>query len=109
MSASQIAPYQTLAGMIERELELVGDGRFDELERLQAAREALVATLPATPPACARAALERCALMQQRVTIEALRRREAVLLALAKVERARRAARGYAPARTRTPRVSASA
>jgi hypothetical protein len=40
--------------------------------------------------------------MQQRLKIEVLRGREAVLAALADVERAKRAARGYAPPRFRS-------
>lgn len=95
--------------MIERELEVVGAGRLDELPEITTARQELIASLPATPPAAAGPALERAALMQKRLEIELLRRREAVLIELAKVERARRAARGYAPPRPRAPRVSASA
>jgi hypothetical protein len=109
MTAANAAPYETLARMIERELELVGAGRLDELAELSTARDELIAALPATPPAAAGPALERAALMNKRLEIELLRRREAVLLELAKVERAQRAARGYAPPRPSAPQISARA
>jgi hypothetical protein len=108
MSAPASTPYDALVEMIERELELAGQGRFDDLAELAASREAFRASLPATPPASARAALERANLMQQRLEIELLRGREAVLLELAEIERGRRMARGYGP-RPQAPRVSASA
>lgn len=103
------APYEALAGIIERELELVSQGRFEELDQLRAELAELVATLPPVPPSDARAALERSALLQQRVTMELLRSREALLLSLANLERARRAARGYTPPQMVRARVYASA
>jgi hypothetical protein len=100
MTAPEAAPYETLARIFERELEALGAGRLDELEGLAAEREALIASLPDTPPATARGALERALLMQKRVTIEIIRRREAIVLELAERERVGRVARGYAPPRT---------
>jgi flagellar biosynthesis/type III secretory pathway chaperone len=99
MTDPQAAPYETLARLAERELELLAAGRLDELDGVAAEREALLATLPAAPPACARAALERAALTQQRVTMEVIRRRETIVLELAQLEQVRRVARGYAPPR----------
>jgi hypothetical protein len=109
MSGSAAAPYETLARSIERELELVGEGRFGEVAKLQAERAALIATLPEIPPAGARTALQRAALMSKRVEIEFLRHREALLLELAHVQRVGRAARGYAPPRENRPHVRATA
>jgi hypothetical protein len=103
------APYETLARIIERELELLGAGRLDELEATTAERAALVASLPVTPPACARPALERAALTQKRVEIEIIRRREAIVLELAQLEQVRRMARGYAPPRPPASRFSEDA
>jgi hypothetical protein len=100
MTTAEAAPYETLARIFERELEALGAGRLDELDALAAEREALIASLPATPPAAARPALERALLMQKRVTIEIIRRRDAIVLDLAERERVRRVARGYAPPRT---------
>ncbi|HUA47903.1 MAG TPA: hypothetical protein VMA77_21885 [Solirubrobacteraceae bacterium] len=109
MSRSEAAPYERLARTIERELELVGEGRFREVAELQSERAALIATLPKTPPAGARAALQRAALMSKRVEIEILRYREALLLELAYVQQVSRVARGYAPPRDSRPHVRATA
>jgi hypothetical protein len=103
------APYEALLELIERELQLAGEGRFDELLKVAAARAALAGTLPQTPPPDARETLERAWLMQQRLTIELTRGHEALLLELSKLERAQRTAHGYKPVQRRSPRVSASA
>jgi hypothetical protein len=102
MSESEAAPYEALTELIEHELELAGAGRFEELAEATIARIQLAGTLPHTPPASAREPLERADILQQRLKIEVLRGREAVLAALADVERAKRAARGYAPPRLRS-------
>ena len=113
MSASDATPsatpYETLARSIERELEIVGEGRFAEVATLHAERDTLIATLPHAPPAEARPALQRAVLMSKRVEIEILRYREALLLELANVQRVGRAARGYAPPRETRPNVQATA
>jgi hypothetical protein len=109
MTAAQAAPYETLARIVERELELIGEGRLDELDALKAERAALVASLPERPPACARPALERAALLQRRVAIEIMRRREAVVLELARLEQVRRTAEGYTPPRESSSHLYASA
>jgi hypothetical protein len=109
MSASDAAPYETLARIIERELELVCTGDHAELATLKDEREQLIASLPATPPASARPALQRAALMNKRVEIEILRRREALVLEAANLERVDRTARGYAPAAANRPHVQATA
>ena len=113
MSASNLeaAPYETLARSIERELELIGesDGDSDELADLHAARAALIDSLPATPPASARPALQRAALMNKRVEIEILRRREALQIEIARAQLVGRTARGYAPVLEQLPHVQATA
>jgi hypothetical protein len=101
VSSADAAPYETLLELIEHELHLAGEGRFDELARAAEARAVHVSTLPPTPPAAARPALERAELMQKRLTIEVLRCREALVLSLGELERVKRAARGYAPPRRR--------
>jgi hypothetical protein len=101
--------YERLASLIELELQLVSERRFDELQRVSRARVMLQDSLPGTPPQQARDALERCALLCKRVEIELLRVREALLLELAQVARAQRAAAGYAPARRAGRRVAARA
>jgi hypothetical protein len=97
MSApSETAAYEAIVGLAERELELAADGRYHELAQLAHQREQLMARLPSPPPRAARDALTRALLIQRRVTIELLRRREQVVLAARRLELQRRAARGYA-------------
>ena len=102
-------PYQQLAALIELELQLVAERRFDELLALKRRRAELQASLPASPPATAGPELQRCALLHRRVEIELLRVREAVLEELAGVRHAQRAASGYAPVRASGRRVFAQA
>jgi hypothetical protein len=103
------APYERLAASFELEFELVGEGRLDELAQLTADREALISTLPATPPPSARPALERAQLMSKRVIIEIIRRRDAIVAELGHVAQADRTARGYLPNRQRRLHIDASA
>jgi hypothetical protein len=107
MSPAQ--PYEALARSLERELELIGEGTLDELAALLAERAALLESLPAVPPADARPALHRAALMNKRVEVEILRRREALLLEAANVERVSRTARGYAASVESRPQLQATA
>ncbi|HUA04112.1 MAG TPA: hypothetical protein VMB27_09425 [Solirubrobacteraceae bacterium] len=105
----QTAPYEALARTIERELDLICTRDYDALAAVKAERDALIATLPQTPPASARPALQRAALMNKRLEIEILRLREALLLDAANVERVGRTARGYSPPREARGHVEASA
>ena len=109
MTSAETAPYEALARMIERELELIGTGDHDALAALGSEREALIATLPDTPPACARPELQRAALMNKRVEIEVLRIREALVLEFANTERVSRVARGYSAMREPLRHVEATA
>lgn len=102
-------PYEQLAALLERELELVGDRRLDEMLAVRDVRSGLQDSLPAIPPPSARAALERSLMLHKRVEIELLRVREAILMELAQVQRGQRAARGYAPVRQDGRRVAATA
>jgi hypothetical protein len=102
-------PYETLASLIERELQLVSERSFDELQELKQVRTELQSSLPSLPPAAARPVLERCLQLQKRVEIELLRVREALLLELRQVQHSRRAAEGYKPMRNHGRRVAAQA
>jgi hypothetical protein len=106
---AETQPYETLASLIERELELVSQRSFEELRSLDEARAALLAGLPRTPPLAAEPALQRCRLLEKRVEIELLRIREALLLELGRVRQAQRAAEGYLPPRAPAQSISASA
>jgi hypothetical protein len=109
MSPTAPNPYEALASLIERELELVAERDFEGLAELKHQRGALERTLPATPPPSARDALQRCHALHQRVRVELLRVREAILIELGQVRHGQRAAAGYAPARNRVLRIDASA
>lgn len=88
--------YDALAELAERELELVSAGEIEGLTALREQRTALVATLPPTPPAAARPALERAAALQARVTEALAERVRDGNLELRHVSRGRTAVRGYA-------------
>ncbi len=109
MSSADAAPYESLARMIERELELICTRDQDALAALRAERDALIASLPDTPPACARPALQRAALMNKRLEIEILRLREALVLEADNIQRVSRTARGYSPHREPLRHVEATA
>jgi hypothetical protein len=104
-----VDPYEALASLIERELELVAARDFDGLHELSAERAALVRTMPPAPPASARDALLRCHGLQTRVGVELARVREAIVLELRQVRLAQRTAAGYRPAVAHTPHIVASA
>jgi hypothetical protein len=93
-----MSPYDALAALAERELELVSGGALDKLPALHERRNALVASLPAAPPASARPALERTAALQQRVSELLQERVQLVGVELRKLTHGRTAVRGYAPA-----------
>ena len=88
-------PYAALLWLAERELEHAGAGEYAALESIARQREAIIAKLPAIPPAEARDTLVLTALMQERVAVELQRGREQTLIALRRVGLARRAAKGY--------------
>jgi hypothetical protein len=102
-ASAELAPYAALRRLAERELELAGEGRYNEMAQLGCQRAQIVASLPPRPPAAARDILERALALQRRVTIELFHRRERVLLSLRRVEHSKRAARGYGGALAGSP------
>ena len=90
-------PYERILELGERELELVQGQRWEELAALGEERERLIAALPALPPSRARGSLERAAELQQRVSAELARSLALAREGIARMERGRRAAAGYAP------------
>lgn len=98
MSDDAAAPYDALAELAERELLLVSapDGPdADALAALERERAALVARLPAQPPAAAEPALARAARAQAGVTRMLAQRVAELRRTLVEVDRGRRTARGY--------------
>jgi ketosteroid isomerase-like protein len=92
-----MTPYDALAELARRELELVSSGDIDELPALHARRASLVTALPATPPPAARPALERTAALQARVTEALAERVRDTGADLGRIGQGRTAMRGYAP------------
>jgi hypothetical protein len=90
-------PYERILELGERELELVQNQCWEELARLGEERERLIASLPPLAPSSARGSLERAAVLQQRVSAELARSLALAREGLARVDRGRRAAAGYAP------------
>jgi hypothetical protein len=91
-------PYEAIAALAERELALVTAHRLpslEDLDELLRQRDALVASLPAVPPAEAAPALARAMALQERTTVELTRRAAEVRRSLGDVELGRRVARGY--------------
>jgi hypothetical protein len=109
MSDSPQAPYERLLALGICQLELAREGRLTELAACQSARAELMSTLPATPPPEARAALERCLLVEQHLETELRQARQSTLAALGELRRAQRAATGYTPVRRRLRAVNADA
>jgi hypothetical protein len=76
----------------------VNGQRWEELAQLGEEREKLIAGLPPLAPRTAKDPLEQAAAMQQRVTAELARSIALAREGLARLDRGRRAAAGYAPA-----------
>lgn len=107
---AQSTAYDALVRLTEQELELAGEGRYNELAQLSAQRTQIIESLSAPRPAGARESLERALALQTRVSIELLRRREQILIALRRIDLHQRAAHGYGrslPQRGGQPRIRA--
>jgi hypothetical protein len=92
-----VSPYDALAELAQRELQLVSAGEVEKLSELQLERSALVAALPAAPPPDARPSLERANALQARVTAALDERVGAAGSELRHLNRGRTAMVGYAP------------
>ena len=101
------APFHTLIKMIERELELAGQGLLDELQQAVDETGTYMATLPTPAPASAESLVLRADALRGRVTIEATRLKESIGRARTTQRRARKIARRYAA--PRGGRISTSA
>ncbi len=92
----QLDPYEAILELAQRELELAGDGRIEDLRALTEEWNQLTAGLPARPPEYARRPLERAAALHHRTNVTLHRLSEAMLCDIRATARAGRAARGYA-------------
>lgn len=95
---TEMASYERLAELAERELALVTawePSRIGELVALQQTRTTLIASLPAAPPPGARSALVRAHDCQQRTTAALTVLCDQLGRDLSGLDRGRQAARGY--------------
>ena len=90
-------PYERILELGELELELVQGQRWEELAQLGEERERLIESLPPLAPRMAREPLERAGLLQQKVSLELTRALALAREGIARVDKGRRAAAGYAP------------
>ena len=88
-------PYDRLLTLAKLERELALQEDFDALDRLDAERRELLATLPAKPPAAARPLLEEMARVQAETTAALEAARARVRSELGSLERRGDTARGY--------------
>ncbi len=96
MSADDLAPYERLVRMIERELELVRARRFDELRDAVTRRGALLATLTLPPPPAAQPSFQRAGALHALVLAETRAASGRIAQSLAALGAVSRAAKGYA-------------
>ncbi len=97
MSQAELAPFQTLVKLVERELEVAGQGDAGLLERAVAETGAHISMLPDPAPPAARPLIERARGMRGRVEIEAERLRDAITLSRVANQRKKTMARTYGP------------
>jgi hypothetical protein len=95
-----LAPYERLVKLIERELELAGQGRVHELRGAVAERSRYLRSLPTPAPAEAEHVLLRARALHSRLSIETQRLAEALIRRREARRVARTMARRYVP----TPR-----
>jgi len=91
-------PYATVAALAEAERDLALEGRYDELEAVQARRAALVAGLPSRPPAAAEPHLRRAAAAQAQATAALAGAVRAARAEAVRIDHGRGAVAAYRPA-----------
>jgi hypothetical protein len=101
--------YDRLLAVCTCELELVREGRLEELEGCRLAREEIIAAMPPVPTHEARPALERALLITSHIDLELRRRQLEGLTSLRRLRQVRRTADGYAPPRPRASLIVADA
>ena len=91
-------PYSVLVALAQREHDLVGERRFEELSGIAEERSALVAGLPSRAPASARPALERAAALQLATTAALRAALDETRRQMGAADRGHQAVRAYARA-----------
>ena len=95
LNAAERAPFELLVKLVERELELAGQGRIAELHAAVQHTGAYMATLPNPAPTAAQPLLLRTSALRGRLTIEVRRLRDSLADSRATMRRARRMAQHY--------------
>jgi hypothetical protein len=90
--------YRTLAELAETERDLALAGRYDELEAVQARRNAVVEGLPVQPPAAAELHLRRAAAAQAQATAALAAAVRVARTEAVRVDHGRGAVAAYRPA-----------
>jgi hypothetical protein len=96
------APWAELVALAEHELELVRDGRWEDVPEASAQRLSAARGL-GDPPAAARAHLERLVELQAEIHAHLSTGRAFTLLKLGNLQRGQTAIRGYSGGATRPP------
>ena len=100
------APYKQLVAIAEREYDMVLQDDVEALERLAVERDAIVASLPDSPPASARPMLIEAARIQALTTAALHAARTRVAAEMAGLQRTSQTAAGYGRATGTAPRGS---
>ena len=96
-------PYAALATLAEAERDLAVAGRYDDLDAVQARRNALVAGLPAQAPATAEPHLRRAAAAQAQATAALAAAVRVARTEIVRIENGRGAVAAYRPAAAAWP------
>jgi hypothetical protein len=99
-------PYAMVAALAEAERDLALEGRYDELETVQARRAAVAAGLPARPPAAAEPHLRRAAAAQAQATAALTAAVRVARSQAVRIEHGRGAVAAYRPAAPAWPSCS---
>ncbi len=95
LTAAEQAPFQKLIKLIERELELAGQGLLNELQDAVQKTGAYMDTLPSPAPESAQPLVERAKALRGRVTIETKRLQEGIEVSRGALRTARRFSKTY--------------
>lgn len=95
MTDVETTPFEQLIKMIERELELAGQGRTRELQDAVTRTGVFMQTLPTPAPPSAQSVVRRAQALRGRVAIETRRLRDGLEITRASLRRGRRLNRKY--------------
>jgi Flagellar protein FliT len=91
-----VSHYDLILELAELQLAAVSEGRYDDLDELQRVQAELAESLPGTPPAHARPALERAAELNERARAVAERDMQVLRAEMGKLRQGQQALAAYA-------------